>query len=76
MKKDELMSLLNKKRDFIVHRGMLEVLSHGNVGATEGRIIKISSGFQVAPYESTVEAYERFIPVSYHFFSEDSRLTV
>ncbi len=60
MKKDELMSLLNKKRDFIVHRGMLEVSSHGNVGATEGRIIKISSGFQVAPYESTIEAYERF----------------
>jgi hypothetical protein len=60
MKKDELMSFLNKKRDFIVHRGMLEVLSNGNVGATEGHIVKISSGFSVEPYESTAEAYERF----------------
>lgn len=60
IRKDELMSFLNKKRDFIVHQGMLEVLSTGNVGATEGRIEKISSGFRVAPYESTIEAYERF----------------
>ncbi len=60
VKTNELMSLLHNKRDFIVHRGMLEVLSSGNVGTTEGRGFKISSGFHVAPGESTVVAYERF----------------
>ena len=60
MRKDELMSLLELKRNFIVHRGMLEVLSSGSVGTTEGRIVKISTGFHVAPYESTEDAYERF----------------
>ena len=57
---DDLFSLLYKTRDFIVHRGMLEILSTGVVGTTEGRGIKIASGFHVAPYESTLEAYERF----------------
>ncbi len=57
---NELLSILHKKRDFIVHQGMLEVLSKGCVGTTEGRGIKISIPFLVAPYETTQEAYERF----------------
>ena len=57
---NKLMSLLHKKRDFIVHQGMLDILSKGSVGTTEGRGIKISIGFNVAPHESTQEAYERF----------------
>lgn len=57
---DPLLSVLHKKRNFIVHRGMLEVLSKGSVGTTEGRGIKISIPFPVAPHESTQEAYERF----------------
>jgi len=57
---NELMSLLHKKRDFIVHQGMLDILSKGSVGTTEGRGIKISIGFNVSPHESTQEAYERF----------------
>jgi len=57
---NELFSILHKKRDFIVHQGMLEVLSRGCVGTTEGRGIKISIPFAVAPYETTHEAYERF----------------
>lgn len=60
LKSNELMSLLHKKRDFIVHQGMMDILSKGSVGTTEGRGIKISIGFQVAPYETTAEAYERF----------------
>ena len=60
MKSNELLGLLSKKRDFVVHQGMLNVLSAGSVGTTEGRGIKISMGFKVAPYESTIEAYERF----------------
>ena len=59
-KSNELLALLSKKRDFVVHQGMLNVLSTGAVGTTEGRGIKISIGFKVAPYESTIEAYERF----------------
>lgn len=55
-----LLRVLHKKRDFIVHRGMLEVLSTGSVGTTEGRRIKISFPFPVAAHESTQDAYERF----------------
>ena len=57
---NDLMSLLHKKRDFIVHQGMMEILSNGCVGTTEGRGIKISIGFNVSPHETTLEAYERF----------------
>ncbi len=60
LKSNELFSLLGKKRDFVVHQGMLDVLSTGAVGTTEGRGIKISIDFKVAPYESTIEVYERF----------------
>lgn len=60
LRSDPLMSLLHKKRDFVVHHGKLDVLSKGSIAATEGRIIKISFGFNVAPWESTQEAYERF----------------
>lgn len=55
-----LLSVLHKKRNFIVHRGMLEVLSKGSVGTTEGQRIKISFPFPVAADESTQDAYERF----------------
>lgn len=55
-----LIALLHTKRDFIVHRGMLDVESKGSVGTTEGRGIKISFGFHVNPTESTPEAYVRF----------------
>jgi len=57
---DPLMNLLHKKRDFVVHQGMLNVLSKGSVAATEGRIVKMSMGLPVQPWESTVDAYERF----------------
>lgn len=60
LQSNELMSVLHRKRDFIVHQGMLEVLSKGVVGTTEGRGIKIGIPFAVAPHESTQEAYERF----------------
>lgn len=55
-----LLSVLHKKRDFIVHRGMLEVLSKGSVGTTEGRGMKISIPFPVKAHEGTQDAYERF----------------
>ncbi len=60
MKMNELFKKLNKHRDFIVHRGMLDVLSTGQVGTTEGRGVKIAFGFNIAPYESSDDAYERY----------------
>jgi len=60
LRSNELLSILHKKRDFIVHQGMLEVFSKGYVGTTEGRGIKISITFPVTPHETTQEAYERF----------------
>jgi hypothetical protein len=38
---DDLLALLHRKRDFIVHRGMLELFSEGMVGTTEGRVSKL-----------------------------------
>lgn len=60
LNENSLFSLIRETRNFIVHRGMLEVLSTGVVGTTEGRGIKIATGFHVTPYETTLEAYERF----------------
>jgi len=60
LKKNDLMSKLSKKRDFIVHRGMLEVESKGQICTTEGRRIKFSFPMRVFPYETTEEAYQRF----------------
>jgi hypothetical protein len=57
---DGLLSLLHKKRDFIVHRGMLELSSEGMVGTTEGRGVKIGIPFRVHPNEASTDAYERF----------------
>jgi hypothetical protein len=57
---NELFKKLSKQRDFIVHRGMLEVLSKGQVGTTEGRGAKIAFGFNIAPHESSDDAYERY----------------
>ena len=55
-----LFSTLKKRRDFLVHHGMLKPNSKGSVGTTEGRRIKIAMPFPVAPDESSDEAYERY----------------
>jgi hypothetical protein len=39
---------------------MLDLLSSGMVGTTEGRGVKIGIPFEVLPYESSNDAYERF----------------
>lgn len=59
-KSNELLEKLSIQRDFIVHRGMLDLTSKGHIGTTEGRGFKISIGFSVAPFESSNEAYERY----------------
>lgn len=60
LKSDQLFGQLSKQRDFIVHQGMLDVLSSGQVGTTEGRGFKMAIGFNVSPQESSEEAYERY----------------
>ena len=59
-KSNELLKKLSTQRDFIVHRGMLDLASKGEIGTTEGRGFKIGVGFNVAPFESSSEAYERY----------------
>lgn len=58
--KEKLYSLFKVKRDYLVHRGSLELHSKGMVGTTEGRGFKIGMGFPVSPFESSEEAYQRF----------------
>lgn len=55
-----LYKILTSKRNFLVHRGMLELESHGSAGTTEGKKVKISFPFQVHPSESSDEAYARY----------------
>lgn len=52
---------LSKHRNFLVHRGMLDILSKGQVGTTEGRGVKIAIGFNIGPHESSDEAYDRYL---------------
>jgi hypothetical protein len=47
---------LKKRRDFLVHRGMLAPKSHGQAGTTEGTRIKMTLPFPVAAHESSDEA--------------------
>lgn len=61
LKMDPLFSLLSAKRDYVVHRGMLEVQSTGFIGTTEGRGWKFGFSFSVYPWESSDEAYQRFL---------------
>lgn len=56
----DLFKVLGKRRDFIVHHGMLNLQSRGSIGTTEGHRVKISFPFAVAPYESSDEAYSRY----------------
>lgn len=56
----DLFAILHKRRDFIVHQGMLNLESRGSVGTTEGHKIKISFPFRVYPHESSDEAYVRY----------------
>ena len=60
LRTDPLFLLLSKKRDFVVHQGMLEVLSKGSIGTTEGKGWKIGFPFPVHPTETSDEAYKRF----------------
>ena len=58
--KNDLFQRLSKRRDFLVHQGMLAPASRGSIGTSEGNKVKISFPFAVSPYETSEEAYERY----------------
>jgi hypothetical protein len=58
---DKLIGLLSKNRDFIVHRSMLVPRSHGMVGITEGRGLKLGLTFPVHPLENSDDAMGRYL---------------
>jgi len=55
-----LFSVLKKRRNFIVHQGMLAVQSKGAVYTMEGNKVKFSFPFRVEIWESSDDAYERY----------------
>lgn len=55
-----LFSVLKKRRNFIVHHGMLAVQSKGAVYTVEDSKVKISFPFCVETWESSDDAYERY----------------
>ncbi len=61
LKSDSLFFVLSKKRDFVVHRGQLDLKSSGFMGATEIRIDKMVMKCQISPKESSEEAYLRYL---------------
>ena len=60
LRRNELFSTLKKRRDFLVHHGMLELQSRGSVGTTEGARIKLTFPFPVSPHETSDAAYARY----------------
>lgn len=58
---DPLMHHLAKKRDLVVHRGMLVPSSHGAVGITEGRGFKLGLTFPVHALEDSEDAMHRYL---------------
>lgn len=61
LENDELMRFLAKKRDLIVHRGMLVPNSQAKVGITEGRGMKLGLTFPVNPLENSNDAMDRYL---------------
>ncbi len=58
---DPLMRFLADQRDFVVHRGMLVPNSHGSIGITEGRGLKLGLTFPVHPSEDSDDAMHRYL---------------
>ena len=58
---DPLITALAKQRDLVVHRSMLVPDSHGFVGITEGRGMKLGLTFPVHPLEDSDHAMQRYL---------------
>jgi hypothetical protein len=74
---DPLLNKLSKHRDYVVHRGTLQLNSNGTLGITEGRGIKLGFTITVHPFEDSDAAMERYLRVVmekgdfFGFLSED-----
>ena len=60
LKATDLFSILRRRRNFIVHQGMLDVESKGAIHTMEGNTVKLSFPFRVEAWESSDDAYERY----------------
>jgi len=60
LKANDLVSILRRRRNFIVHQGMLDVESKGAIHVVEGSKVKLGFPFRVATWESSDDAYERY----------------
>jgi hypothetical protein len=60
LRQTDLFSVLRKRRNFIVHQGMLDVESKGEVRTLIGNKVKLGMAFRIEPWESSDDAYERY----------------
>ena len=60
MRSERLLRTLATQRDFIVHRGILEMKSRGYAGTTRGWNLKMGLPFEVGPSETSDEGFVRF----------------
>jgi len=74
---DPLLSKLGKKRDYLVHHGMLDAKSNAGCGIARGAIVKLAMSWDVHPNEDSDEAMKSFARASIHagdqfgFFNTD-----
>lgn len=59
--KDQIISLLFKQRDVVVHKSMLKPASKGMVGFTRGNGLKIGLGVPINPLEDSETAILKYI---------------
>jgi len=53
---DPLLSVLGKKRDYLVHHGMLDAKSKGGLGVARGKTVKFAMDWDVHPAEESDDA--------------------
>lgn len=61
LKTDPLIRDLSKRRDMVVHKGMLVPDSRAYLGLTEGRGLKMGVWFPVHPLENSDDAMQRYL---------------
>jgi len=77
LKNDPLLAILGKKRDYLVHHGMLDAKSKGGLGVARGKKVKFAMDWNVHPTEDSDDAMKRFARVMmgmgdpFQFFSDD-----
>jgi len=61
LRDDNLIPVLSKNRDYVVHRQMLKPNSKGHVGWTRGNGLKFGIGWDFDVYQDSVRELERYI---------------